>query len=215
MSRPARGEESYASLRAGRQANGLLVEAVGLLQGRAGRALDLGAGPLSDSLLLLRAGFTVDAVDNDPHTQALAAELEDASRLEVILADIRDLRPAAGAYALIVAIHVLPFLPRGDLLRTVPAIVDGLAEDGLLCCTLLGPEDGWAGRRPRMTLLPRSEVGGLFGDLAPVVFSERTYDGTDARGEPKRWHDFRCILRKAGRRGAPVRLSAFSSRRAS
>jgi hypothetical protein len=97
---------------------------------------------------------------------------------------------------LIVAIHVLPFLPRADLRRIISTVVDGLSKGGILCCTFLGLEDGWAHQRPRMTFLSRSEVTSLFARLQPMLFSERKYDGTNAKDEPKRWHVLRCIFRK-------------------
>lgn len=64
------------------------------------------------------------------------------------------------------------------------------------CCTFLGRRDGWAGRRQRMTFIDRAELDGLLGGLLPVALTEQAYDGTDARGAPKRWPVFRCILRK-------------------
>jgi SAM-dependent methyltransferase len=195
MSQTVQGQESYASLRARREPNALLVQAVGLLPVRNGRALDIGAGPLNDSLFLLRAGLSVDAVDSDPHTLSLASELSNP-RLNVVRADIRDVRIVPDAFSLVVAIHVLPFLPRADLLRTLPAIIEGLSEGGILCCTFLGPDDSWAQRRPHMTFLSRSEVSGLLSQLQPVVFSEQKYQGANAKDEPKRWHVFRGIFRK-------------------
>jgi SAM-dependent methyltransferase len=193
--------ESYASLRAGREPNALLVQAVEALPVRSGRALDVGAGPLNDALFLVRAGLTVDAVDSDPQTVALASELATPG-LTVIHADVRELELAAGAYALAVAIHVLPFLPRADIARVLSAIVGGLGGGGILCCTLLGPEDSWAATRPRMTFLSRPELDALLSGLEPIVLEERRYDGADATDAPKRWHVFRCILRKPGDRGA-------------
>lgn len=200
MSDPPRGRlkqtpESYASLRAGRGPNALLAQAVELLAPSAGRALDIGAGPLNDALYLLEAGFAVDAVDADPHTAALAAQLDDP-RLTVTRADLRGFAIVPATYALAVAIHVLPFLSRADLGRTVPAIVDGLAAGGVLCCTFLGSDDEWAGRRPRMTFLSRSEARGLLSGLEPVVFTEHRYQGVDAKDAPKHWHVLRCIFRK-------------------
>jgi hypothetical protein len=47
-----------------------------------------------------------------------------------------------------------------------------------------------------MTFVDRAELDGLLGGLLPVALTEQAYDGTDARGAPKRWPVFRCILRK-------------------
>jgi SAM-dependent methyltransferase len=187
--------ETYASLRAGRDPNLLLLQALDILKVRNGRALDIGAGPLNDSRFLLRAGFWVDAVDRDPHTRALAAELHDP-RFNFVHADVRDVAIEVNAYSLVVALHVLPFLPRTDLPQVVSSIIGGLSQGGILCCTFLGPDDSWAQKRPHMAFYSRSDLDSMFSRLKPIVFSDCAYDGTNAKDEPKRWHVLRCIFRK-------------------
>jgi hypothetical protein len=91
---------------------------------------------------------------------------------------------------------VLPFLRRADLPLIMSSIINGLRNNGVLCCTFFGVNDGWAQRRPHMTFLSRSEIDSLFPQLRPIEFSELEYDGADANDSPKRWHIFRCILRK-------------------
>jgi SAM-dependent methyltransferase len=189
------GRPSYASLRVGRLPNQLLVDALDLLDVREGRALDIGAGPLNDTRFLLQAGLAVDAVDTDPLILSAASTLKDR-RLNAIVDDICNVRIARDAYSLIVAIHVLPFLRRADLPLIMSSIINGLRNNGVLCCTFFGVNDGWAQRRPHITFLSRSEIDSLFPQLRPIEFSELEYDGADANDSPKRWHIFRCILRK-------------------
>jgi SAM-dependent methyltransferase len=188
-------QATYAMLRAGQAESAMLVDALHLLGIRDGRALDLGAGPLNDTRFLLRAGFTVDAVDWDWHSFSLASALNDA-RLNFIHADMRNVLFTADSYALVVAINVLPFLPRADLPRIVSSITDALSEGGVLCCSVLGLDDSWAQQKPWMTFFSRAEFHDLFSQLRPIVASERKYDAMDALGEPKRWHIMRCLFRK-------------------
>jgi tellurite methyltransferase len=187
--------ESYASLNRRGRPNALLVDAIGQVRERCGYALDVGAGPLNDTDFLLRAGFSVHAVDRDPHAVAIALAIGHP-RLNMVQADIRDIPIAKGTYALVAAIHVLPFLPRADLPAVMSALIEGLSSGGILCCTFLGPGDAWADRRPQMTFLSRAEITPLLSALAPITFTERRYDGKNASGEPKQWHVFRCIFRK-------------------
>lgn len=187
--------ESYAALRSGRPANSLLVRALDRLGVHDGHALDLGAGPLNETRRLLAAGFQVDAVDWDPRSLAFAAALDHA-RLTLIPADLRDVRLEPRKYSIVVAIHVLPFLPRIDLPAVVLNLIECLAEGGILCCTLFGPNDDWAAHKPRMTFLSQAEVAALFSRLEPLLFEEEEFQGSDAHGEPKRWHVFRCLFRK-------------------
>jgi SAM-dependent methyltransferase len=173
----------------------LLIDALAMLTERTGRALDIGAGPLNDTRFLLRAGFAVDAVDHDPVILSLASKINER-QLNAIHGDIRDLRIARESYTIAVAIHVLPFLLRSDLVVVISSIIDGLVDGGVLCCTLLGADDSWAAQRPRMTFLSRSEIDTLFSPLRWLACSELRYIGTDAQEQPKHWHVFRCILRK-------------------
>jgi SAM-dependent methyltransferase len=201
---------TYASLRMRGHPNGLLVDAVSRLGAQRGLALDVGAGPLNDARYLLRAGFEVHAIDTDEQTTSLAAKIDDA-RLHVVRADVRDAPIAPGTYAIVVAIHVLPFLPRPD----VPAVMDSLAgaltRGGILCCTFLGQDDGWAGRRPHMTFLAQREIETLLCGLETIELSERRYDGRNASGEPKRWHVVRCLARKVEATSASPRTDDQAS----
>jgi tellurite methyltransferase len=194
--------DTYAALRAGSKANPFLISALSHLPMGARRALDIGAGPLNDTRFLLGAGLSVDAVDRDPLVARLAGQIGDP-RLDFVQADIRDFEIARGAYALIVAIHALPFLERDDVFRLVPRLVDGLAKDGILCCTMFGPEDGWAVCRPHMTFLSRPEVEALFRPLEPLSIVEARYDGVTANNRAKRWHVMRCIFRRRATASSP------------
>ncbi|MET4716102.1 hypothetical protein ABIF63_000205 [Bradyrhizobium japonicum] len=190
--------QSYASLRLNRKPNPLVVDALKSMPFRCGRALDIGAGALSDTRHLLQAGMTVDAVDTDPLTAKLAARLGHPC-LNAMHEDVRRIAIPPAAYALIVAIHVLPFLPRVECSAIISAIINGLADDGILCGTLFGVRDGWAGNRALMTFVSKSEAASYFTHLLPIVFSEAEYDGIDAYDRPKHWHVFRFILRKPSR----------------
>lgn len=213
---------SYARHRADQTPNALLVDALSILGPSRGRALDIGAGSLSSSRHLLSAGFTVDAVDPDPHARELAGALDDR-RLSFRCADIRALAIAPRTYTLIVAIHVLHLLPRRDLDALMPAVVGGLADDGLLCVTFLGVRDSWAPTPWRATVLPRDDVHSLTAGLEIVRLDELEYDGTNVLGQAKHWHTLRCILRKRERdsdatprdatwtRAAPARGSRTST----
>ena len=166
-----------------------------MLKARHARALDIGAGPLNDTRFLLQAGLSVDAIDRDPYTVSLASALNDPC-LKVIHGDIREIPIAPNTYSLVVAIHVLPFLPRVDFPQIMSSMIDSLSKDGILCGTCLGLGDSWAQQRPTMTFFSRSELSPFFSELKQIVFSERHFDGADARDEPKHWHILRFIFRK-------------------
>lgn len=190
--------ESYASLRLNREPNRLVVDAHKLTPFKCGRALDIGAGALSNSRYLLQAGMTVDAVDTDPLMARLAARFNHP-HLNAMHGDVRRIAIPSSVYALVVAIHVLPFLARVEFPAVISAISNGLADEGILCGTLFGVRDGWAGKRAFMTFVSKSEAVSYFAHLLPIAFSEDEYDGIDAHDRPKHWHVFRFILRKPSR----------------
>ena len=186
---------SYAARRPEGKPNRLVADAVGMVADAGGRALDVGAGSLADTRVMLAAGLRVDAVDPDPVATCLAAELGHP-RLTMITEDIRRWRIDPSAYTLIAAIHVLPFLPAADLGRVMAALRRGLADRGLLCATLFGERDAWAGKRPLVTFLGSAEVEGLLEPFDVVSFAEDEFDGNDVLDRPKRWHVFRFVARR-------------------
>ena len=196
MSSVSPAPTSYAALSTGGEPNALVVDAVRRLGAGNGRALDIGAGPLNDTLFLLEAGWSVDAVDRDPLVRPIAAKLNNP-HLNFIPDDIRRVSLEPGAYSLVVALHVLPFLPRTDFFQLIPSIVGSLSKGGILCCTLFGIRDTWARRSPgKSTFLHRSEATSLFAGLQSIVFAELMYDGVGVQNEPKFWHVFRCMFRR-------------------
>jgi 2-polyprenyl-3-methyl-5-hydroxy-6-metoxy-1,4-benzoquinol methylase len=144
---PARRGASIARHCRDHTPNPLVVEAVSILgRSAGGTALDIGVGSLSSSRHLLSAGFTVDAVDPDPHVAELAAVLGN-SRLLMHWADIRDVELVERSYDLIVAMQVLHLIPRPGW----------LTDGAVLCATFLGARDSWAPTPWRATVLRRTK----------------------------------------------------------
>jgi trans-aconitate methyltransferase len=172
-----------------------VVQAVSLFGQPKGRAFDIGAGSLSNTRYLLSAGFEVDAIDPDPHTLTLAAQLDDP-RLSFQCADVRDVVIEQRSYDVIVATRVLHLLPRHDLDTLVDGLVRAVADGGLLCATFLGAHDSWARTPWRATILRWDEVFALTSGLEVVRQDERESDGLTVFGEYKHWHTLQCVLRK-------------------
>lgn len=192
---PLEDGRSYAQLRVGSQPSGFLVEALNGVDVPPGPVLDLGAGALNNARWLVKQGRAVHAIDIDPHMLSLARTLGHP-RLRITCGDLREVQLAKETYALVVAIHVLPFMPRVDLSRVIDRIVNSMKPQGILCCTLFGTQDGWAGVRPKVTFLGRAEVDALLTPLHPLSVTEDRRLGVDAHDRPKMWHVYRCVLRK-------------------
>ncbi len=186
---------TYASIRPQAPANQLVREALGMLSGGS-RALDVGAGSLGDTRLLLDAGLHVDAVDIDRFSTDCAVRIRNP-RLRALCSDIRDMDLGERVYCLVVAIHVLPFIPRDQLASVCARLAASLHGDGVLCATLFGVRDAWAQLRPHMSFVGRGEIASLFPGLSIVSCREHEYLGRDVHGSDKQWHVIRIILQRA------------------
>ena len=191
MTRP-----TYASIKRQSRPNQLVLEALQLVRGGT-RALDVGAGSLCDTRLLLGAGLHVDAVDIDRFSLECASRI-DHPKLHVSCADIRQLELAVNVYSLIVAIHTLPFIQKDQLAAVCAKLAASLEVDGAICATFFGARDEWAPIRPRMSFVTPEEVASLFSHLSPILCQESEYDGHDVHGNAKHWHVIRVIFRKPG-----------------
>jgi SAM-dependent methyltransferase len=188
---------SYAALCDTSKVHPLLLHALRHTGVRSGRALDIGAGGLGESRILLDLGFDVDAVDPDPVSNELAKTVTHGrSRFAMCDNAIEHHRIPSDSYALTVALHVLPFVPAEAIDRVATDIVAGLRPGGVLCCTHFGVRDSWAMSDMPVTGVTERRAAELFAGLQPVYFGVSEHDGVDLEGTPKRWHVLRQVLIK-------------------
>ena len=158
-------------------------------------AVDLGCGDGTETLELLRRGWTVLAVDRSPEAIArLRASVSpaDRERLTTRVAPYAelDLPPADLVYAGL----SLPFCDPGEFDEVWRRITSAIRPSGLFVGHLFGPHDSWADT-PDMTFHTRAEVEALLADFEIDGFREQDEDGEAVSG-PKHWHVFHVIARK-------------------
>ena len=189
---------SYAALCDTRKTHPLLVYALSRTGLRPGPALDIGAGGFAESRYLLDRGFDVDAVDPDPVSHELAKTVVgDRSRFTMSHNAIENYQIPPLAYSLVVALHVLPFIPIDTVDRVAADIVGGLRSGGVLCCTHFGVRDSWAVSDLPISGVTERRAAELFAGLRPVFFGVSEHDGFDLEGNAKHWHVLRQVLIKA------------------
>ncbi|WP_164478268.1 class I SAM-dependent methyltransferase [Mycolicibacterium stellerae] len=189
---------SYAALCDTRKTHPLLAYALRRTGLRTGRALDIGAGAFGDTRYLLDCGFDVDAVDPDPVATELAkGVVSGRSRFTMVADEIQNHRIIPDAYSLVVALHVLPFIPVDAIDRVADDIVSGLRPGGVLCCTHFGVRDSWVISDLPINGVTERRAAQLFTGLQPIYFGVSEHDGFDVEGNPKHWHVLRQVLIKA------------------
>ncbi len=187
-------ERRNTAQRPDRSVSPLLVRALQIV-GRAGdhRALDIGPGGLSNTRYLLDRDFAVDVVDRNPAVADRAAAL-DHPGVRPFPTDIRRFPIERGRYDVVVALDVMKVLPVTAIVSVLAAAQGGLADAGVLCCTLLGHRDSWARRGPPATAFTLPECRRLVSGWADVRLKEIEFDGTDRRGAGKHWHWYALLL---------------------
>jgi tellurite methyltransferase len=166
------------------------------LEGRApGIAVDLGCGSGPDTVELLRAGWTVHAVD----TNALGLQLlregapaDAAARLHTHHQPLQDVElPACD---LVWSSWALPYCPAERWPALLGRIVAALNPGGRLAGDLFGPRHAWAGEDGMFTIAEDT----LRQQLPPLVVE--AFDIEDgwrpSAGEMTRWHAFGISARK-------------------
>jgi tellurite methyltransferase len=173
-------------------------------------AVDLGCGSGMDTIALLDRGWRVLAIDADAEgirrlEQSLAARGEGAHRVETRVARFED---ATWPQAEIVnASFALPFCHPDSFASLWERVVASLAPGGRFCGQLFGDRDEWAPlpsasrgswSSPRaMSFHSRDEVLALLHGLEIELLDEVDEDGQTAVGDPKHWHVFHVVARKA------------------
>jgi tellurite methyltransferase len=159
-------------------------------------AVDLGCGEGRDTVELLRRGWRVLAVDNEPDAIARLGKrvaAEDHERLEMLVSSFEDATwPAA---ALVNSSFALPFCAPELFADVWDRIVASLHAGGRFSGQLFGERDEWAGD-PTLSVHGRSEVEDLLAPFAIERFDEVEEDGQTALGAPKHWHVFHIVARK-------------------
>ena len=170
----------------------LLIRAVSLLSQRKD-ALDLGCGAGRDTRFLLKQGFTVTAVDNDPHAIALLADLpQNCLRVVHSSFEAFDFE----TYELVNAHFTLPFAPQDRFHEVFARIKLALNAGGIFVGQFFGVNDEWNTPGNRMTFLTREQAEAELKDLRILEFREEDVDSHVADGTPKHWHVFHIIAQK-------------------
>jgi tellurite methyltransferase len=159
-------------------------------------AVDLGCGAGRDARALLRAGWSVLAIDREPGAiatleTATAADLRPA--LRTLVADVGevDIPPCH----LVNANLILPFLAPGAFWATWDRILTALPTGGRLAAMLFGDRDGGAGD-PTMTHPSPDAIRSRLVEFDLVYWIDREDDSETALGEPHHFHRIELVARR-------------------
>lgn len=168
-------------------------------------AIDLGAGDGRDTLEMLSRGWRVIAIDSSAEAVRRLLErapLEHMDRLEARVQRFEDavLVPAE----LVNASFSIPHCDPAEFPTLWANLTRAIKPGGRFAGQLFGVNDQWA-REPdgiTRTYHTRAEVEALLvsAGLVAETLEEVERNGKNAFGEPKHWHVFHVVARRAGGR---------------
>lgn len=155
-------------------------------------AVDLGCGDGTETIELLRRGWSVVAVDAEPAAvERIRAAVPSGAddRIQAVVARLEEYQiPACD---LVYAGVSLPFCAPQSFEQMWADLVSALRPGGCLAVHLFGHNDSWSSD-PSMTFHSRSDVECLCAGLDIVELTETERDGPSFSG-PKHWHTFEVI----------------------
>lgn len=174
----------------------LAADAFGPLSHGARVAVDLGCGAGRDTRDLLRRGWRVIAVDQQPAAieviRSLIGPGEDA-RLTGVVADVGTYEvPAAD---LVIANLVLPFLAGPAYPATWERITSAVRPGGRIAAMVFGDRDGWADD-PTMTCASPETVRSFLHGFELEHWDVGEEDRPTALGEMHHWHRIDVVARR-------------------
>ena len=187
----------YNAAQADRPVRSLCLDAMAFAgPGTGRRAIDLGCGAGKETLAMLRAGWSVHAVDSLPDTRERLlgiAPADAVGRLNIEVRAFQDLLQLPPA-ELIFAGYSLPFVHPDRFAGFWAVMLDALQPQGVLAVNLFGDRDSWAGI-PVWNFHTETGARQLFAGLEILKFEVYDADGQSFRG-PKHWHIYDVIARQ-------------------
>lgn len=190
------------NLTRGKEPSRLLVEAVGYCK-KKDRALDLGAGALSDSKYLIKQGFSVVGVDSAECFLSEVAISEGEgfedfkSNFKAVNLPFDSFAFPEGVFDIVNAQHSLPFNPQESFNSVFRGILYCLKEGGIFVGQFFGKNDSWNKQDGKTTFHSKEEVEDLLKDFEVIKLVEAEEDSPARVGEKKHWHVFDVIAQKS------------------
>lgn len=171
----------------------LLIQALPFVE-RKERAIDIGAGGLKDTRLLLEQGFDVTVVDSEKFVKELGDSIA-SSKLHIYISPLEKFSFPKDTFDLATGMFSLPFIRPQSFNDVFANIKISLRKGGIVCGQLFGIRDSFSGDH-NMTFHTKIEVERLLSDLEVLVLKEQEKDSKTASGALKHWHIFHFIARR-------------------
>ena len=160
------------------------------------RALDLGAGSLRHSIFLAQNRIQTFAIDKIEGIYKYHAELDNLKDfITVEQEDIcKFINEPRKQFDIVLAIHVLPFLPKKCCEKFFQELPNLLSKRGVVALTFWGTRDDFSYKG--IATMSKDELIEKLSMLELLFVKESESDGPTATGWQKHWHIIDILARK-------------------
>lgn len=173
----------------------LLQQAIAFVTHRH-KALDLGAGALSDTKFLIREGFdSITVLDQQASVKTALDELS-SNTVVFVQSSFEDFLFPENEYDLINAQYSLPFNKPSSFNEMFSKLSKSLQAGGIFTGQFFGLNDEWNKNKREMTFHSLEQVQKLLQNFRIIELREEEKDSRLANGDPKHWHVFHVIAQR-------------------
>lgn len=160
-------------------------------------SLDIGAGGLRDTRLLLRNFDQVDILDSAEETKYLCEKLR-RKNFKVYIKDFSNFKYQQDKYDLINAQFSLPFININKFNETIENIKSSLNKNGVLVGNFFGYKDAWNnGEHKDINFHHVEDAQQIFSKFKKILIREKEYNKKAiTNGEVEKWHVIEFIIQK-------------------
>ena len=163
-----------------------------------GQAVEVGFGDGTETVALLRAGWSVLAIDaTSQAADVLSPQVPDGSTDRLVIRIASAEMVELPDFDLLYAAYALSFLEPAAFNSFWDQVRERLRPRAFLVVNIFGVHDTWAGRSAArsMTFLDGAAVRRLLDGLEVISLDEEDEDGDSFSG-PKHWHVFDIVARR-------------------
>jgi len=156
------------------------------------KALVIGCGAFSDSIFLVKKGFTVDAVDKSVNVINYYTPMKGLKFHNI---PIENFKLNLNEYDIVNAQYSLPFVSPEIFKNLLKTVLKSIKPGGIYVGQFFGVNDEWSLNK-KMTFLTSNEVRSFFEAFEIIKIEETSHIGKTAVGNKKFWHVIEVIAKK-------------------
>lgn len=167
------------------------------LNGKPGKAIEIGCGAGRDTKALIKHGWNVLAIDKEEVEARISRRLNEDEKRHFRFSKQKSENIELEEADLILANFSLAFCDKNYFKEMWKKIEESSCKDGYFVGNFFGEKDEWNDQKERMTFLTLEQVKNLFDKNFDIIkFEEVEKDAMTGMRKMKHWHVINVIAKK-------------------